>query len=202
MPFRTFRVLSGMRPALIFQAAVFYGAMLLIAALWNGLRGRGIFIPGGSIFADVLVGLLAAAATIASGLICYRFIPALRRIAGELGPILIDGSRRRDLVLVSIFSGVGEEALFRGAVQPEFGIFWTALLFGALHVGPGLRYLVWTAWATGAGLLFGILYAVTGGLVAPIVAHAVHNAATLLIWKRHRENSGAGDSGMEGSNGS
>ena len=35
------------------------------------------------------------------------------------------------------------------------------------------------AWATVMGLLFGILFAATGSLVGPIVAHAIINAANL-----------------------
>jgi membrane protease YdiL (CAAX protease family) len=37
-------------------------------------------------------------------------------------------------VLVSIAAGVGEEILFRGALQPRLGIVMTSLLFGAVHV--------------------------------------------------------------------
>jgi len=37
-------------------------------------------------------------------------------------------------ILVSIAAGVGEEMLFRGALQPRVGIILTALLFGAVHV--------------------------------------------------------------------
>jgi membrane protease YdiL (CAAX protease family) len=37
-----------------------------------------------------------------------------------------------------------------------------------------------------AGFVFGFLYEVSGGLLAPIVAHSGHNAATLLLWKRSR----------------
>jgi CAAX protease family protein len=34
---------------------------------------------------------------------------------------------------ISLAAGVGEEAIFRGALQPRFGIFLTSLLFAALH---------------------------------------------------------------------
>ena len=61
-----------------------------------------------------------------------------------------------------------------------------SLLFGVAHIGPDRRYLVWTAWAVLAGFVFGILYDVSGGLLAPILAHSTHNAATLLLWKRSR----------------
>jgi membrane protease YdiL (CAAX protease family) len=91
-------------------------------------------------------------------------------------------------VLVSLFSGIGEEMLFRGAVQPEFGLVVAALAFGLVHIGPDRRYLLWTAWAVLAGFLFGFLYEFSGGLLAPVIAHATHNAATFLLWKRSRKN--------------
>ncbi|MBD0357552.1 MAG: CPBP family intramembrane metalloprotease [Rubrobacter sp.] len=62
----------------------------------------------------------------------------------------------------------------------------TSLLLGVLHVGPDRRYLVWTVWAVGAGFLFGALYEWTGGILAPMTAHVLHNAATLLLWKWSR----------------
>jgi CAAX protease family protein len=99
----------------------------------------------------------------------------------------VDGADRGSLILISVFSGVGEETFFRGAVQQEFGIVVASLLFGLVHVGPDRRFLLWTLWAVLAGFLFGGLYDLTGGLLAPILAHAAHNAATLLLWKRSRK---------------
>jgi uncharacterized protein len=72
-------------------------------------------------------------------------------------------------------------------VQQEFGLVAASVLFGIVHVGPDRRYLVWTLWAIAAGFLFGVLYDVSGGLLAPMLAHAAHNAATLLLWKRSRK---------------
>jgi uncharacterized protein len=137
--------------------------------------------------ASVLLGLATAATTVALGLLAYRFVPALREISEELAPRLVDGADVSSLVLVAIFSGVGEEAFFRGAVQQEFGLEVASLLFGVAHIGPDRRYLVWTAWAVLAGFVFGILYDISGGLLAPILAHSTHNAATLLLWKRSRK---------------
>jgi membrane protease YdiL (CAAX protease family) len=45
-----------------------------------------------------------------------------------------------------------------------------------------------------AGFLFGILYEITGGLLAPIFAHSAHNAATLLLWRRSRKSRGGAGS--------
>ena len=166
--------------------------MVVGAALWNGLRGRGMPLLGDPPLVSVALGVGAAALTFSLGVAAYRLIPAMRRLAGELAPTVVDEARLRELMLVSLFSGVGEEALFRGAVQPEFGLLIATLAFGALHVGPDRRYLLWTMWALLAGLLFGWLFVATGGLLAPVLAHSLHNAATFALWKRIRRWGGEG----------
>lgn len=179
-----------MGPRFVSFAAIFYGVLVVAAVFWSALRGHDLHLLGHSVAWSLLLGALAAAATVSLGLLAYRFLPVLREIAEELAPRLVDGADRSSLVLVSIFSGVGEETFFRGAVQPEFGLVVASLLFGAVHVGPDRRYLVWTVWAALAGFLFGALYEVTGGLLAPVIAHSAHNAASLLLWKRSRKGAG------------
>jgi membrane protease YdiL (CAAX protease family) len=174
-------------PRFVRFAALFYGSLTVAAALWGGLRGFDLRFFGHSVVSSALLGALTAVTTVSLGLLAYRLLPTLREIAEELAPRLVDGAGRGSLVLVSIFSGVGEETFFRGAVQQEFGLVVASLVFGAVHVGPDRRYLVWTAWAVLAGFLFGVLYEVAGGLLAPILAHSTHNAATLLLWKRSRK---------------
>jgi CAAX protease family protein len=173
-------------PRFVRFAALFYGFLVIVAALWCGLRGFDLRPFGDQPAVGILLGALTAACTISLGLLAYRLIPSLGRISDELAPRLIDGASRGGLVLVSIFSGIGEEAFFRGAVQQEFGLVAASLLFGLAHVGPDRRYLVWTVWAVLAGFVFGVLYEATGGLLAPALAHCAHNAATLLLWKRSR----------------
>jgi len=174
-------------PRFVRFAALFYGSLAVVAALWCGLRGFDVRLLGESPAWSVLLGLLTAGCTVSVGVLAHRFLPSLREISEELAPRLVDGADSTSLVLVSIFSGVGEEAFFRGAVQQEFGLIVASLLFGLAHVGPDRRYLVWTAWAVLAGFVFGVLYDVSAGLLAPIVAHSAHNAATLLLWRRSRK---------------
>jgi uncharacterized protein len=175
-----------MGPRFVALAAVFYAALVLAAAVAGASSGRNAFALGDSAVVGILLGVISACGTVALGVLLYRSTPALRRISDELAPHLVDGAKRRDLVLVSIFSGVGEEAFFRGALQPEIGLVASSILFGVLHVGPDRRYLVWTVWAVGAGFLFGLLYLCTGGILAPVTAHVLHNASTLLLWKWFR----------------
>ena len=180
------RIRRALGPRFVRFAALFYGSLAVVAALWCGLRGFDVRLLGESLGASALLGIIAAACTVALGLLAYRFLPTLREISEELAPRLVDGAASTSLVLVAIFSGVGEEAFFRGALQQEFGLVVASVLFGLAHIGPDWRYLVWTAWAVLAGFVFGYLYEVSGGLLAPILAHSGHNAATLLLWKRSR----------------
>ena len=173
-------------PRFVTLAALFYAVLLLAATVVGVLGGRNVFVLGDSPLFGLAAGVASACATVAFGVLLYRLLPTLRKLSDELAPSLVDGARRRDLMLVSVLSGVGEEAFFRGALQPALGIVVASLLFGILHVGPDRRYLVWTVWAVGAGFLFGFLYVWTGGLLAPVTAHVLHNAATLLLWKRSR----------------
>lgn len=167
-------------------AAVFYGLLVVAAAVWCGLRGMELPVLGPRPPTSLLLGLATAAATVSLSLLAYRLVPVARKLADELAPNLVDRADRGGLVLVALFSGVGEEVFFRGAVQQEFGLVVASLAFGLAHLGPDRRYLLWTAWAVLAGAVFGLLFEATGGLLAPVAAHAVHNGATLLIWKRSR----------------
>ena len=176
-----------MAPRFVGLTAVFYGMLFLAAVVFSALRNRDLSILGGSPFLNLSVGGITAWGTVALGVFLYRLLPVVQKLSDELAPRLVDGAGKRDLILVSVFSGIGEEAFFRGALQPELGLVAASVLFGALHVVPERRFFVWTLLSVGAGFLFGFLYERTGGLLAPTTAHVLHNAATLLLWKHSRQ---------------
>ncbi len=79
--------------------------------------------------------------------------------------------------LVALAAGVGEEAVFRGALQPRFGVPLTALLFAAVHVQyeiPGivLIFLI--------GVALGILRERTSTTFTS-VAHMLYDIAAFLL---------------------
>jgi membrane protease YdiL (CAAX protease family) len=160
--------------------------MVLLALAIGALSGHNPFTLADRPLTALALGALTAGATVSLSLLAYRLVPALRALADELGPELVDGTRTRNLVVLAVLSGVGEEALFRGALQPLIGLVLASLLFGFVHVGPDRRYLVWTASAVFAGFVFGVLYGAMGGILAPVVAHALHNGTLLVLWKRSR----------------
>jgi len=90
-----------------------------------------------------------------------------------------------EMVAISALAGIGEEILFRGAMQAAFGWPIAAIAFGASHLGLSARGWVLGVWAALAGAVLAGLAITTGGLVAPIVAHAGYDLAA-LVWIRRR----------------
>lgn len=81
-------------------------------------------------------------------------------------------------VIVSLASGICEEILFRGALQPRFGLVTTALVFGIIHMQYGM---VWALLSIGViGLVLG-LYRQKINTTACILIHVLYNLTTLLV---------------------
>ena len=74
-------------------------------------------------------------------------------------------------------SAIGEELLFRCALQDAVGPYLSALIFGVLHTGPGL--LLWGASAAVLGLTFSLMIDGGCGLLSVTVAHALINFLSL-----------------------
>jgi hypothetical protein len=89
------------------------------------------------------------------------------------------------VLVLAAASATGEELLFRGLLVPTAGVLASSLLFGVLHQVRGKGRWGWMAWATVMGLLFGGLFAATGNLFGPLVAHAAINHANLRFLRDH-----------------
>ena len=79
---------------------------------------------------------------------------------------------------LGILAGVGEELLFRGAVQPRYGLLLTALLFTVVHVQYELSIV--TLGVFGLAILLGIERRRLG-TSACIVTHALYDAIAVLL---------------------
>jgi membrane protease YdiL (CAAX protease family) len=162
-------------------------AWLLGWLLGCGPLARFVFdVPG------ALWGLAAALPMLAG------FFAAVRWPVGPLGRIkdftdrvirpLMRPCSLVDLAGISVLAGLGEEMLFRGVLQ-DTGSQWlpvwaavlvAAVLFGVLHaVTPTYALL-----ATVVGAYLGVLYLLTGNLLAPIVAHALYDFVALVYLTR------------------
>ena len=105
-------------------------------------------------------------------------VRSIRRLYYDVLRPLFVGLGPFEVIPVGLAAGLGEEVLFRGAIQPELGIVPASLLFGAAHVDRS-ENLMFGCWAAIFGLILGWLAIVTGGLLAPVVAHAVYDTSAL-----------------------
>jgi len=80
---------------------------------------------------------------------------------------------------LAVSSAIGEEILFRGAIQPWAGLILTSIGFGMLHLGPEGRIASWSVWAFTAGMLLGWSTHVTGSILPAMIAHFLTNMISI-----------------------
>jgi len=137
----------------------------------------------GTLTSALLGILLATILVLTTRLAVARFAWA-RRLHGELRPAAKDLSVGQIFLLAGL-SSLGEEALFRGLLTPVIGVVGSAVVFGLLHQIRGPSRWVWTGWATAVGLCLGAIFAATGSLVGPLLAHTIVNAVNLGYLRDH-----------------
>lgn len=179
-----------------------YAGMVVIAAglaAWLGCPSLFRLPPT----TPLLVGSLALATLLALTVVhagrLLEAVPWYRDMAGFLRKLLTSPDLLgptldpQKALVIAFYSSVGEEALFRGFVQPLFiqklelgmdetgllpttlGIVAGSLVFGALHFPMVKELRPWTAFAIVAGLVFGALAAWSQSLLAPVLAHFLIN---------------------------
>jgi membrane protease YdiL (CAAX protease family) len=170
--------------AMLFEVGLGFAGVIVAALGRIDLKSQLVVSQGA-----VIRGLLACLPMLLMLLVLYhvkwRPLTELRaeveRIVGEL----FGGSSWWELALVSIAAGVGEEVLFRGALQPlaiHWFSFWpgfilVAILFGLAHSMTKIYFVL----AMVIGFYFGWLAARDNNLVTPIVTHAVYDFLALAI---------------------
>ena len=171
--------------ALVVSALVFYGLMIVLGTGLLEFTDADaltlIFGSGTTVKEDTLYGagcgLLVVAVTY-----LFRNQKPVQRLNEEFREILGAPSSQA-IAILAISSAVGEEILFRGALQETIGFFPTVICFGLMHGGLSPKYRVWALFATLAGVLLGWLASYTGNLLAPIICHMTVNYFNLhLVW--------------------
>lgn len=132
---------------------------------------------------DILVGaaavLPAFALSVLGSLLTMIFQPDLFE---DLGDTMEQMSAGTNLVWVNLIlfasAGIGEEILFRGAIQPRFGIVLTSAFWALVHTQYQLTFVVLGLFLV--GVLFGLIRKYLSTTPA-IIAHALYNAAVVIL---------------------
>jgi len=158
------------------------GLVGVVAAIW--IQMRGLSVGSGEISTGVGLGLgVAMLLTIANYALLHLAPPVkpvrtirrlyretLRPLFATVGPFEIAG--------LSLVAGVSEELMFRGVVQNELGLVVASVLFGFVHIS-GRDSIIFGVWVTLMGFGLGGLAYVTGGLIAPMMAHVAYDAVAI-----------------------
>lgn len=175
-------------------ALAFQGGIGVVGLLVILVADIPVQIAGTGAWLSVLCGILGAVGT-------YGVLILLSQI-----PRLFPGSFSRQmrglhkfassyswlvLLLLSVLAGVGEELLFRGAVQgwlaahthPAVAVLMASVLFGLVHYASFTYFVV----ATCLGLAFGCVYAISDSLLLVMVWHSVYDMIALFCLLRFPE---------------
>jgi membrane protease YdiL (CAAX protease family) len=160
-------------------------AMCLLAAIlplifgqpgfWRALSFAGLFT-----WQTALGGI----AGLITGVVVVILITHWRplHVIGEHLAILVawETFRTKDHIAPALMAALGEELLFRGALQPLVGLAPMAAIFGLLHATAVAHVIL----AGMLGLGLGWLYAWSGSLWPPITAHLALDLVTGLLLTR------------------
>lgn len=122
----------------------------------------------------------------------------IRKILRELLGSTLVGMTWIEFLVIGFCAGLGEEALFRGVLEPRIGWVGTNLLFGLLHPIT----VVYALLVMIAGGIFSGLLAWSGTLWCPILAHGLYDFVVLMLLARKYRQEGemrvesAGETGI------
>lgn len=140
--------------------------------------------PTISVALSAVLGVLLAAFIVVSTRLAVAHFAWARRLHTDLRPVARDMTMAHILVLAGL-SSLGEEFLFRGLLVPVLGVSAAAGVFGLVHQIKGPSRWVWTGWAMVTGSALGAIFAATGSLVGPLLAHAIINMVNLTYLRDH-----------------
>jgi len=178
---------------------VFYVPLAAGALLWIGLaRGPNILVA--RVLGEApLVGLALGAASGLAVALGTRVLLRVSPMAEGMGVVLgrmLGPMSLAGCVALATFSAIGEELVFRAALQPEIGVIWATVAFAAVHVPFERDLWPWPLFALAVGALLAGLFEVTGAVMAPVAAHLAINAHNLRLVAR-RWGTPSGPSGSD-----
>ena len=149
-----------------------------------------VLIEGQPIAAQIGWGVAFGSAISVPSTVVVLCVPQFSSLRRQL----LDLVSRLDLgglnpLWISLSAGIGEEILFRGALQPILGIWWTSFIFTVAHFWSGQfqsmnwQKLIYAASVFVTGLLLGYVFSEIG-LIAAMVTHATVDVVSLFTARR------------------
>ncbi len=164
-------------------------AFVINAAFGDGTLAA-VLIEGQPIAAQIGWGVAFGLAISVPSTVVVFFVPLFsslrRQLLGLVGRLDLDALNP---LWISLSAGIGEELLFRGALQPILGIWWASFIFTLAHFRSGEFYsmnwqkLIYAASVFIAGLFLGYVF-LEIGLIAAIVTHTIVNVVSLFTARR------------------
>jgi membrane protease YdiL (CAAX protease family) len=164
----------------ILVTLAFLGVGLGIRRNWRGALARlglkrigliELILVGAAAFGMVIVSIVMGA------VVMLLFPDSLAEVESFNQGLLLTFGSPLGAIALGLLSGIGEEILYRGALQPAFGLIATSFVFALHHsqyVNPGLAAIFVI------GLLLGLIRKWWGTTPA-ILVHALYNTVLLLF---------------------
>ncbi len=170
-----FYLLTGSLAVVWVAGAFASGALHLGRVERRNLQRRPVLAP-------IVLGLLVGAVFVAGGLI-VRVIPPLQEYTHTILAHADGGARLPLVLLITLVNGAAEELFFRGALYAALGRFApvlaTTVIYALATATTGNPMLVFAALVLGGVLA--LQRRSTGGVLAPILTHAVWSLVMLLL---------------------
>ena len=164
-------------------------AFVINAAFGDGTLPE-VLIEGQPIAVQIGWGITFGLAISVPSMVVVFFVPLFSSLRRQL----LDLVSRLDLgalnpLWISLSAGIGEELLFRGALQPILGIWWASFIFTLAHFRSGQFHsmnwqkLIYAASIFIVGSFLGYVF-LEIGLIAAMVTHAVVVVVSLFTARR------------------
>lgn len=176
----------------LLSESVFTLVVIVLMLRFRGQRLRDLGLNAAGWANEVGLGFLVLpvlfGATMVVSLFFQRFLPQLVQTDNPLLDLVRSPLDLVLFMLSSVWVGGVKEEIQRAFILTRFdrylggmwlGLFVWSAFFGVMH---GMQGIDKAAGAGVLGLLFGLIYIWRRSLIAPIVAHALYDITTLLIF--------------------
>ena len=173
-------------------AVLVEGGLVMLALLLGWLFDKNALSRLRLEVAGVAWGLVAALPMLVAFFLMRRWpvgpLAGLKKFSEDVVLPMMRPLTKVDLLGISCLAGLGEEMLFRGLAQDliaghlplGWAIAAASLMFAVVHAITPTYFVL----AALASAYLGWVYALTGDIAAPIVAHAAYDFVALLVLVR------------------